>query len=984
MRKRLLASMIAMVLLLSLFPVSALAAERDKGSETPVACAVTEGCTLQAGHKCECVLPDEPETTEDDPAPADNVMSGNCGLYDYINKEYTDTVKWALTANDEDGYTLTIFGNGPMGNAYITEDNVSSGEPEWHYSREKITRVVIQDGVTSVGAKSFKNYTNLKTVVLPASITKIGQDSFYGSGITSITLPANLTTIEPQAFYKCSSLNGTISVPVGVFSIPSYTFAATSISSIEFNGAVTEIGVNAFMECSSLTSITLPDTVTTIAPGAFSNCIQLESFVFPENPQFTKISKETFKGCTKLEEVLIPSSVTEIAESAFQGCTNLKRVVLSNNLNTIGSMAFKDASLMEGVYIPASVSSIPENNQIFKGMANNSVIYLGSSDLISLMLQSKANPTSTSNGFDSEKTSLAVTDGGTFAADTKFESGKLATPIKEGSIFDGWYKNEGCTGTAVTTSTAGETYYAKWIELKSDAISMEYGSTQTLPTIEGVTLSNWQSSDSTIVSIEDDQLKANKVGKTTITATARTEAGVTGTLTVNVEVTPMRIIYGKADTTQNDGGIGRPYITYALNEDGTAPKFSDLLGFYPVKKGSQNGTYEADIAKDKIDLKPGMGDDGDVYYKYSKDTKTYCYASRRYSIVMGNPKGEPTFDKVSSGVELSTITLSGSMKNAAGIEVAGTFSWDDGDQTLERGKSYAWTFTPDDTDHYNKATGTAVVWPSSSGGGSSSGRFTVSVDSGKNGSVTVSPKRAEKGDTVTITVKPNEGYELDKLVVTGKNGDEIKLTNEGGGKYTFKMPASSVEIEASFAKIEAEPKLPFADVSSGDWYYDAVVYVYKNGLMDGTGPAAFAPTTVLTRSMAAQVLWNLADSPAVPGTAGFTDVPSDAWYAGAVNWSASRGIVTGYSTGAFGPEDAVTREQLAAMLYRYAGTPEPTGSLDGFNDKDAVSDYAADALCWAVDEGLLTGKGGGWLDPAGTATRAEMAAILMRFTESHN
>ena len=230
---------------------------------------------------------------------------------------------------------------------------------------------------------------------------------------------------------------------------------------------------------------------------------------------------------------------------------------------------------------------------------------------------------------------------------------------------------------------------------------------------------------------------------------------------------------------------------------------------------------------------------------------------------------------------------------------------------------------------------------SSSGGSSSSStRYTVSVEDTDNGSVKVSPTRASRGTTVTITVKPNEGYELDKLVVTGKNGGEIKLTNEGGGKYTFKMPASRAEIEASFAKIETEPKLPFADVSSGDWYYDAVVYVYKNGLMDGTGPAAFAPTTVLTRSMAAQVLWNLADSPAVPGTAGFTDVPSDAWYAGAVNWSAARGIVTGYSTGAFGPEDAVTREQLAAMLYRYAGTPEPTGSLDGFNDKDAVSDYA--------------------------------------------
>lgn len=165
------------------------------------------------------------------------------------------------------------------------------------------------------------------------------------------------------------------------------------------------------------------------------------------------------------------------------------------------------------------------------------------------------------------------------------------------------------------------------------------------------------------------------------------------------------------------------------------------------------------------------------------------------------------------------------------------------------------------------------------------------------------------------------------------------------------MPASRVEIEASFAKIETEPKLPFADVSSGDWYYDAVVYVYKNGLMDGTGPAAFAPTTVLTRSMATQVLWNLGGQPCRPRygrlhrravgrvvrrCGQLVGVPGDC------DRVQHRGL---------GPEDAVTREQLAAMLYRYAGTPEPTGSLDGFNDKDAVSDYAADALCWAGGRG---------------------------------
>ena len=132
--------------------------------------------------------------------------------------------------------------------------------------------------------------------------------------------------------------------------------------------------------------------------------------------------------------------------------------------------------------------------------------------------------------------------------------------------------------------------------------------------------------------------------------------------------------------------------------------------------------------------------------------------------------------------------------------------------------------------------------------------------------------------------------------------------------------------------------------------------------------------------MAAQVLWNLADSPAVPGTAGFTDVPSDAWYAGAVNWSAARGIVTGYSTGAFGPEDAVTREQLAAMLYRYADVPEAGGTLDAFADADTVSSYAVDAMRWAAANGIVNGSHGR-LNPHGNATRAQVAAMLMRFCE---
>ena len=176
---------------------------------------------------------------------------------------------------------------------------------------------------------------------------------------------------------------------------------------------------------------------------------------------------------------------------------------------------------------------------------------------------------------------------------------------------------------------------------------------------------------------------------------------------------------------------------------------------------------------------------------------------------------------------------------------------------------------------------------SSSGGSSSSStRYTVSVEDTDNGSVKVSPTRASRG----TTVKPDEGYELDKLTVTGKDGDSIKLTDKGDGKYTFKMPASKVEVEAVFTAIETEPEqpesLPFTDVSSGEWYYDAVAYVYEKGLMDGTSAVTFDPGAVLTRAMTAQVLWNLAGSPAAPGGAGFTDVAADAWYAGAVNWAA--------------------------------------------------------------------------------------------------
>ena len=269
-----------------------------------------------------------------------------------------------------------------------------------------------------------------------------------------------------------------------------------------------------------------------------------------------------------------------------------------------------------------------------------------------------------------------------------------------------------------------------------------------------------------------------------------------------------------------------------------------------------------------------------------------------------------------------------------------------------------------------------------------SASYAITVEASDNGTVTASRTRAPKGLTVTLTVKPDEGYKLDTITVTDKNGNEIKLTDKGNGKYTFTMPASAVTVEASFTKDDGSVStgLPFTDVKADDWFYEAVKYVYDNKLMDGTSATTFAPLMTTNRAMIVTILWRLEGQPETDATLSFTDVESGVWYTDAVNWAASKGIVKGYSDTVFAPNDTVTREQLATILYRYAEYKEydvsAKGDLTTFADGAKTSSWAAEAMEWAVGSSLLSGKDGGKLDPTGTATRAEVATILMRFMES--
>ncbi|OUQ60833.1 hypothetical protein B5E56_05805 [Flavonifractor sp. An112] len=258
------------------------------------------------------------------------------------------------------------------------------------------------------------------------------------------------------------------------------------------------------------------------------------------------------------------------------------------------------------------------------------------------------------------------------------------------------------------------------------------------------------------------------------------------------------------------------------------------------------------------------------------------------------------------------------------------------------------------------------------------------MEDSENGEVESSRTRAARGDTVTLTVTPDEGYELDTLTVTDSKGKELELTNKGGGKYTFEMPSGKVTVEAEFVPEEAE-KLPFTDVPEDEWYYDAVAYAYENGWMNGTTSTTFAPGSTTSRAMIVTILHRIEGKPSIQESTAFLDVPLDAWYADAVAWAAEHGIVEGYSDTAFGPNDPITREQLAAILYRYAQYKgydvSAKADLNKFTDADEISNYALEALQWANAEGLINGKGDGVLDPKGQATRAEAAVILTRFNE---
>ncbi len=315
-----------------------------------------------------------------------------------------------------------------------------------------------------------------------------------------------------------------------------------------------------------------------------------------------------------------------------------------------------------------------------------------------------------------------------------------------------------------------------------------------------------------------------------------------------------------------------------------------------------------------------------------------------------------------------------------------------------------WTPEVEEVTEDKTYTATYKATPINSGGSSGGGNGSshqpsggkITIEDTENGTAESNKDSANPGTNVTVTVTPDEGYEVDSITVTDKNGKEIPVTDNGDGTYSFKMPASPVSVAVEFKEADGsgddgrEPDCPsaqFKDVDPKQWYHESVDYAIANGLMKGVSDDQFAPNGSLSRAMLVTVLYRMEGEPAADGMENiFSDVASGSWYEDAVKWATANDIVKGYGNGEFGPNDNITREQMAAIMMRYADykgiDTSARADISGFVDANEVSDWAYENMQWANAVGLINGRGNNMLVPQGNTTRAEMAAILMRFCEN--
>ena len=478
----------------------------------------------------------------------------------------------------------------------------------------------------------------------------------------------------------------------------------------------------------------------------------------------------------------------------------------------------------------------------------------------------------------------------------------------------------------------------------------------------------WASSDETVAKVDENgTVTAVGAGEATITATAKVAAADGSTHSATCTVTVMEPTY-TVTLNPNEGTIadGKTVTGYVRGTVTALPTAADITREGYLFKG----WYEDANCSGPPVTAITATDTGDKTF-YAKWAEAYTVtAYGLYGVVMGITPGETFTSKYAAGdtvglqigkrdgYTLRSLTLEGISEDA--------LTWTaEGEENEQRGIEFTMPA---------ESVTVTVNWRSNRSSSSSGSSYAVATPSAQNGEVTVSPKNASKGDRVTITVKPDSGYEVGSVTVLDSKGNELKLTDKGDGKYTFTMPGSKVTVTAEF--VEEQAVSTFADGPADVYYAKAVEWAQKMGITNGKSNGLFGSNDPCTRGQIVTFLWRAAGSPAPKGTAKVpADVLPGSYCYDAVAWALENGITNGLADGTFGVNSTCTRGQSVTFLYRTMGTAPTT--VNGFTDV-AASDFYAEAVAWAVENGVTNGTSATTFSPSNGCTRAQIVTFLFR------
>ena len=860
------------------------------------------------------------------------------------------------------------------------------------YAFEKnttLTSVSIPETVTELEYYAFKGCTSLTAVTIPGGLTKAGSLSngvFSGcSALTTVQFGSGLVSI-PDALFEGTGLK-TITLPESVTSIGSWAFAnCAKLEQVSFPAGLTSIDLCAFENCTALTAVTLPKRLTELGSEVFKNCSALKSVWIPKSLTDNGLG-DGFKGCTALTDITFETGITKIADRQFDG-SPIKSITIPGTVTTIGMSAFSDCANLTAIDLPTSVTEI--DGYAFEKCTGLTAVTLpkhlrelgtdafaGSTALksvfIPLSLQNASSPFRNCTAL----TDVTFEDGRTELPDTLLRgSGVRQLTVPQTVTKIGYSAFAGCTQLTAITLPAGlreldnEAFKGctalTGVALPDSLTALGYGvfrDCSALTAAEFPAGIAWISGSSMLRNCTS--LRSVKLPKTVSSLGDYFFAGCTAlerivlpdsvteigsnlfngctsladvTLSTNLQAIPANTFYGCVSLQK----LVAPYAVTKIGKTAFA-NCTSLTSLTLLR----NVTEAASDALSYPEQVTVYGVKGTYAETYAASVGASFAAIDRPATAVSLPKSVTV--KVWSSVRL--------LPSLDPVDCTDELVWSSSDASVAA-VSADGTVT-------GRKDGSAVITVTA---GSVSARCEVAVGTPAHvhsyTAVVTAPTCAVQGYT-TYTCSCGEYYYDDYVPALGHSYVDGVCTRCGASR----------------------PETRFVDVKPGSWYYKSIVYAVSNGLMNGVGDSKFEPEEGMTRAMLVTVLWRYEGSPKQrPST--FSDVRRGQWYSEAVSWAAKNGIVTGVGDNKFEPDTQITREQIATILYRYAqkkrADTSARGSLSAFPDNGKVNGWAKTALQWCVGEGLIGGtneNGRVYLDPQGTATRAQVATILMRYIE---